>query len=162
MTKTKLKATSLKNTMLSSIVIITILSAVGFYFAQDYFTQQFITKNTTAPTTNVAMDFAQIKKEIGENKINIENIDKFFISGEDYQNTINSNLDKYAGLTELSINSKEWIVQNESGGSKSVTIAIKNPVAIDRLIKFIKAIENSLPKMSLSNLSIKPVSNQTH
>lgn len=157
MTKPKLKATSLKNTMISIIVIIIIIAIAGFYFMQDYLNKEFITDNASKPTANLAVDFADITKEISVNKVRIESVDSFYTNSENYKNIVNDNLTKYANLTGIVIAAKDWQTDDVSNKTKLVTITIKNPVSIDKFIKFVKAVEDSLPKMNLSSLSIKPV-----
>lgn len=174
MKKSKISAVNLR-VILSTIVVILIgLSAVGFYFGQSWLrTYAVDVSKTVADSKASGSDIQSLKKlesELQARQSIITKANSITASGQDYQNQVITDLDKYANYADINISNYAFVAPaaaaaaptagttptatTAAAGSQSVTITITSPVSYEKLMKFMTAIEGNLPKMQVSSVNL--------
>lgn len=150
MKKSIVKATALRNFMIIILLGLIAGSIGGFYHYQDQFRQRAATLKLNS------VDLAETDTT---NKLT-----SILISSQNYESLIKRDLDTYTA--KISPNLVKSYTTSQNGAvntdlqaigikTESTTINFNNPVKFSDLMKFIKAIETNLPKMSIENLNIK-------
>ena len=160
MKKTNTKASSLRSIMVMLLFLAIGLSAVGFYYAQVWLNDfaisvgQVVAKSTTNSTS--PQGISQLQSTMSSKQTVIDKLNAFTVSSQDYQSQAISDLNKYAANNEISIS--DFNVASTTATAinvKNITIKLANPVQISSLIKFLKSIETNLPKMQITEITIK-------
>lgn len=165
-----MKASSLKNALISLFFILTIGSAVGFYFINNTLVEfsDDIKKNSpTIASNDSAMKATEALKEfISKNKIISDKASSLIMNSSDSQNKVMTDLKKYANDTGISITDFSFnttSVPNIGGSSsystKLVTITLGSPVTYTSFIKFLELVEGNSPFMQPTGVSISSVDN---
>jgi hypothetical protein len=155
MKKSHIKATALRTAMIITIFVIIGISATGFY----YFTQSLLSKFAIKVSSN------SINVNISKSTTNSNNVNKansVIASSQSYKNQVTQDLNKYASSTGVSITNLSFTQPTISSTepsitgveSKFATITLKSPVVFTNLMQFLKAIENNLPKIQLTGISL--------
>lgn len=156
MKEPKMKASILRTIMIISIFVIIGISIAGFYFFVQIITSEFppeISSNSTGSgltTNNTATSKAN----------------RLISSSQNYKDQVTNDLNKYASNAGISISNIDFTQQTAlstdmaiSGvESKFAIITLTNPVTFTGLMKFLKSIENNLPKMQINGIDLKPAS----
>ncbi len=168
--KTGLLATSLRKMLVSAVFIVIILAAVGFYFAQDWLGNYAAQADTTTTGSSASGSSPQaltkLNEEITKNQVSGIKANSLVASSQNYQTQIIKDINKYAAMTNITIEDFNLSQPaNTSGGatttiaglkSNFITITPSNPIPIKNLLQFFKLIETSLPKMLITGISISP------
>ena len=166
MKKTNTKASSLRSIMVILLLLAIGLSAVGFYYAQVWLNDfaisvgQVVAKSTANSTSSQGI--SQLQSIMSSKQTVIDKLNVFTVSSHDYQSQALDDLNKYAANNEISIS--DFNVTSPAAAAinvKNITIKLTNPVQISSLIKFLKSIETNLPKMQITEITIKDNSSKT-
>lgn len=166
--KSKLTAVSLRKFMTFAIFLIIVLSAVGFYFAQDWIGKYAAQVDQTTSGSSVSGSSPQaltkIQEEITENQASGNKASSLIASSQDPQSQVIKDLNKYASATGISIAGYNLSQPATAGinasatipGLKSsfITITLNNPIPMKKLLQFFKLVENNLPKMQITGINI--------
>jgi hypothetical protein len=157
------------------ILIVLLILAIGLVFTVFHLTivwfndlavsdstnQSTSTKGTTAPN-----DLTQLQNEINGLQDVANKAKDIAASSQDYQTSIQQDLNKYAssaGVIILDFSLEQSPTNAISAPmisgvqSKYVKITPESPVTYTNLIKFLKAIESSVPKMKITDISLNRV-----
>lgn len=157
MKKAQLKATSLRTMMLFVLLMIATLLIGGFYYAQILISDYEISSNHLGSVQNSDENVTPDQTAASSKAAAL------IVSGQNYQNLIQHDLNKYASDTDVIISeykktSSPAVTMSLPlvGGVQSsfLSVTIENPTSYSNLLKFIKAIEANVPKMKLMNLSL--------
>jgi hypothetical protein len=170
MKKTYMKATSFRAAMGFVVALIIGGSIFGFYTAQDMLTTYAKEISEKIPKAD-----AQITQTAATNKLKSDitlyksTADKAASMLASDQDMISQRLNSFATSTNLSISNTTFSQPSPTGTVGSTppligavpnfaTITISNPTNFSNLMRFIKAIEGSMPKMRVTNLIISQTS----
>lgn len=168
MTATKLR------TILSSALFVTTAIGIGiFYFANSMLSQVATDVGRTVADANASQNtlqtLQQTEKELTNNQAIVQRASEVVANSQsyEYQNQIINDLNQYASrsgltLTNIDFSSEATGTATTPGtvaapaGVKTATISVtlKNPVDYTNLLRFMKAIEQNLTKMQISNISL--------
>lgn len=164
MKKTYMKATSFRAAMGVIVALIIGGSVFGFYNAQVWLTDYADQVGRIMPRSDAANSQTQtinrLKADISTYKPAADKADSLIATDQDQ---ISQKLSQYASSTGLAIanssfrpaNATELATFNAPGKKLNyTTINLTAPVAYTNLIRFIKAIEGSVPKMQITDLII--------
>jgi len=169
----RIKATSLRTVMIVSILIIITILTVGFYFAQDWLNTQIAESDkTTIGSSVVNKNAASVKKiqdEITKYQASATKANTLIVSSQDYQSQIIQDLKKYAAANNITISTYSFSQSTSSDTKASVSIkgvtsnfiniTLNDSIKLTNLIKFLKSIEVSVPKMQLTGINVTPIPN---
>jgi hypothetical protein len=165
MKKSKFDSTSLRAIL---IIIFTLMLAGlvgGFYYAQNWFNEMAVSINKTSAEL-AKNDNIQAQSNLQNELANLKPIKLkaggLLSSSSNYQNTVSTDLSRYASNTGIQINDVSptrlpigALVSNVIGvQAKYVKVTLENPVPFNNLIKFLKAIETNIPKISLTGITL--------
>ena len=171
MKKSRIKATTIRMAMFIALSLIILLTATGFYFAQDWL-RNFATKSnqTSSASTvgnNNSQSLQQIQDDIAANQASADKANSMIASSQNYQTQIINDLNKYASTAGVSIvshksaQSPASVIKIAGLESGFVTITLANPVPLKNLLQFFKLIEASLPKMQITGIDLTPTSSSS-
>lgn len=159
-----MKATVLRGILATSLLLLSVSSVLGFYYMMgllDSYADKIKTNSPTLASNDTALkSTANLKAFNTENKALADKADLFTIPEKDAQNKIMTDIKKYASDTNLTISNFSFnTTANENPGNtgystKLVTITIGSPVELEKLIKFLALIENSIPKIQATGINI--------
>ena len=173
MKKSNLKATSLRTAMGVVVVVIILISIIGFYFAQDWIGKFATQADQTASGSSIANSnslqaLTNLRNEVVKNQANGDKANSMIASSQNYQNQIIKDINKYAADTGITIAGQNFTQSDANGTNtlvaitglspKFVTITLGNPVPLKNLLQFFRAIENNLPKMQIMGINLTPSS----
>lgn len=162
--KSKMTATKLRG-ILSLLIFLTIgISAAGFYFAQSWLNERAVSvSHTIADSTNsgnTVQALSKLQQELSSRQDVITRATSISTSKQSYQTQAVSDLTTYAKATGVSISNYNFPAATETAKTgaatptTTITLTLGNPVPYVSLLKFMKAIEGSLPKMQILNINI--------
>lgn len=155
-------ATKLRALLVVLIIMLIGLAGVGFYFGQQILGDYAATvRQTVANSTASGNDVQSLKKlqeELVARQDIIAKANTLFATNQDYQNQVIKDLGTYAAKTGISISNYGFSAASAVGAtgtpSTSVTITVGNPVSYTSLLAFMAAVEGSVPKMQIGNLTL--------
>ena len=160
MKKSKMTASKLRG-ILSFLIVLTLgLSAAGFYYAQGWLSELAVSvSHTIADSTTSGNNVQALNKlqvELSSRQDIIARANNILTSRQTYQTQAVGDLTAYARATGVSISNYTFPASTDSASTPTTTITITlgNPVSYVSLLKFMKAIEGSLPKMQILNINI--------
>jgi hypothetical protein len=174
MKKSAMTASRLRGILIFCIIAGVILACVGFYFANQFLTGYAVTvshalADSTASSNNVSV-LQTIQKELNDQE-SVESKAADVVSPlGTYQSQVITDLDNYASLTGVSITNYSFGAASATAAApvatagagtaptSSVVVTVTSPVSYTSLLKFIRAIENNLPKMQITSLNISTAS----
>jgi type II secretory pathway component PulM len=153
--------------------MIGVFIAGGFYWTQDWLNEYAasINANKTAstPTEISPSDLAALQTKLNEQRTAVDKANNITALSGDYNSRTQQDINKYAATTGIKVTdygptkapAKQISTSALVGGVKAnyVSVTIQNPVAYNKLIKFINAVETNLPKMRLTGVNISRVEN---
>lgn len=177
---TGMKASSLRGILITLVLIIVGLAGTGFYFAQDFLRTYAIEvshsiSDATATDSN-KQGLPTIQGELDSQKAAATKAAAMLSSSQNYQTQVVKDLNKYAansgvtiakyGLDAQAQSSTPATVQNNAnpamplaiaGGARSIpfTVTVTSPVSFDSLLKFMMAVEQNVPKIQISGVSLE-------
>jgi hypothetical protein len=165
MKNVKFNATALRTILVVTVILLTAGLIGGFYYAQTLLNEMAVdVSKTSSELAKVDNDNAQ--SALQTKLDNLKPVEAKAIGivypSTDYQSMVSSDLSKYASSTGVQVEAVSpgqlpigSTASNIAGIQTAyVKVTIKNPVPVDSLIKFIKAIETNLPKMKLKGITI--------
>jgi len=153
MTKLSIKATSFKTTIGIVVFFLVSGSGAGFYYAQTSLDQYANQINSDYPNFNTSNSETQrLKDSIAKYQPAATEADKLAATNQSQIAQLIKNL---ASNNHISISDPVF------NKSNSATITLQNPTNFTNLVKFLKAIEGSSPKMQIINLQIDRINNST-
>jgi hypothetical protein len=164
MKKSKMTASKLRGILSFLIVITLALSATGFYYAQGWLSKLAVSvSHTIADSTTSGNNVQALNKlqvELSSRQDIIARANNISISRQTYQTQAVGDLTSYARETGVSISNYTFPASDAapattaSTPTTTITLTLGNPVSYVSLLKFMKAIEGSLPKMQILNINI--------
>lgn len=165
-----MKATSFRATMGVIVTLIVGGSVFGFYNVQSWLLEYSDKVGAVIPQSNEASSIVQLTNKMQSditkytpttNKANA------MITAD--QDSVIQKLNNLASSTGVSITNSSFRVADAAEGAGLIgvklnlaTISINNPVNYTTLIRFIKAVEGSLPKMQISQINISRVAESSN
>ncbi|MFZ2125331.1 MAG: hypothetical protein WA087_01025 [Candidatus Saccharimonadales bacterium] len=159
-----LQATSMRSILMFLLATLIIISAAGFYFAQDWLDNMADdvsnSSSSANPSDSNAQALSSIKTEIAKNKSAADKANSLVSTNANYKAQMAKDINKYASQTGVSIKS---INVNQPPTASDIsndiqtgyaTVVFNNPVSIQNLLLFIKCIETNSPKMQISEIDI--------
>lgn len=172
MNKTGMSATKLRATLGTFVVLIIVITGVGFYFTQDLLTKQAAEVNSIILTSMAgsgdSQSVTELQKAIKDMQPAVEKANAIITPSASYTEQIISSLNKIASQSGVVIADYSFADSSTAktgaaaptpstiGGVqiKSATVTITNPVQYSSLLKFIRLIETNLPKMQISGINV--------
>lgn len=163
MKSSSITATRLRTILIASIVLLIILGVVGFYFAQNILTTvsndvgQSVA-NSAASGDDVA-SLTKLQAQLASQKDIIAKTSKVLASSQNYQTQAITDLNVYAAATGLAISDYKFAqgASATGGAQTTVTVSLNSPISYSKLLTFMYAIENNIPKMQISGLNLSRV-----
>lgn len=163
MSNKQFKATSLLTILSLLGAVIVVASFVGIYYGQDLLRKykeesyQITSGSTTKPIDPLSMQ--QLQSTVDTNGQYSKLAADLMVPFNEYRDIAMKSLNSYASAYGISIKSSSFSETNSIVGAKdlkpvNITLNLNNPVPIDGLVKFMKSIENNIPKMQLSGVNI--------
>ncbi len=162
--KKSMRATSLRNTLIF-LVLLTVAIAIGsFYFGSIWIHDYAVSVNqTVASATNSKTDDASLKKlqsDIAQQQSIITKTQALFTDQTSYQTQVVQDVSRYAAQLGMPTPSFSFQTAGTAAGAtktapgNTVTVAVQSPIAYTTLLKFIMAIEQNIPKLQITGISI--------
>jgi hypothetical protein len=177
MKKSRLSASSLRIILTVCIFLMVALTAVGFYFAQNWLRTLAIDASHTVADSTTSGDNIQslqkLQQELeAKQSINVK-VNSLITNSQEYQNQAIRDVKKYASDSGITISNYGFggaaaaaPVATTPGAkaaavtpttNPTITLKIDSPLSYERLLKFMNLIENNLPKMQISNITLTRV-----
>ena len=168
MKQSKMTASKLRGILSLLIVLTLALSAVGFYYAQSWLSELAVSvSHTIADSTTSGNNVQALNKlqvELSSRQDIIARANNILTSKQTYQTQAVGDLTAYARATGVTISNYAFPASADSATTATagvptttITLTLGNPVPYESLLKFMKAIEGSLPKMQILNVNINRV-----
>jgi hypothetical protein len=163
MKKQQPKATNLLIALSVLSVLLVAGSIAGLYFGQDWlrtYKAESYQITIGAKTKIVSPELiTQIQTAVNENSQYSKTALNLLVSSKSYKDIAQKTISAYASDAGIEIENSSFNAPSIPIGISGVnpvytTITIKNPVSIDRLLRFMKAIESNMPKMQLSGINM--------
>ena len=170
MKKPKFNATTLRAILITMVLVLTAGLTGGFYYAQNWLNDIAVDIETTSSQLTKE-DNAEAQANLQNQLNNMQPVELkasgLLSSSTDYQNSVSTDISKYASSTGIEIDSVSpsqlpvgATATNIPGvQTRYVKVTLKNPIPFNNLVKFIKAIETNIPKMKLTGISLAHSSN---
>jgi hypothetical protein len=168
MTKSNLKAVSIRNTLYVILVLVIISAIVGFYFAQDRLSELAPNAVSSSPsqTATGAESVDQLKSYISNYQTIANKTNNITASSQEYQSQATTDINKYAANSNITIVNIEPTKTTPSTPAsiagtqmRYITVTMKNPVKYTGLMQFMKSVENNLPKMQITGIKLSRIAN---
>lgn len=178
MKKSKMSAVTLRGILATMIVLLIILSGVGFYFAQSWLSTQAIAvshkvADSTSSGTSVP-SLQKLKTELASEQDIITKTNALMTPASTYQTQAVQDLITYANVTGITISNYSFPATAASGAtpttpatttaatanagpSTQVTATLTSPLPYTNLLKFMYDIETNLPKMQITSIDLTRV-----
>lgn len=167
--KKSMKATSLRNFLIFLVLLTVAIAISSFYFGRIWLHDYAVSvSHTVADSTSSKGDVTSLKKlqtDIVQQQAIITKSQALFTDQTSYQTQVVQDVSRYAA--ELGIATPSFSFQSTgsttttpSSGTKTtapgstVTVTLTSPIEYTTLLKFIMAIEQSLPKMQITGINI--------
>lgn len=156
-------AVKLKYSLIAIILIQIAATVIGFIYVRNLLSQQEVElrqKSKDSLVVNSDSVNSEVNTILAQNAGLENKIASLYLNSADYLSSTNSIVNKYSAFANISI---ESVTASQEAASsslvKAVNVNFKNPVNYSSLVKFLKYIELSNPKMQVSKLDIsKPQS----
>lgn len=170
MKKSAMKATSLRTTLIVTIVLMLALSAVGFYFGQNYLMTTAASVSRSVADSKAGGTSVDAMKKVKQELLARQDITakagSILTSSQTYQDQAIRDLNKYAADIGINISNYSFAAPAAPVAAKTaaatpaaaspttVTVALASPMSYTKLLRFMTAIENNLPKMQVSSVNM--------
>ncbi len=174
MKQPRLASTKLRSFLLVIVVTLSGLSAGGFYFGQVWLQTFAGTVSQTLANSkasgNDVQSFKKLQANLASRQEIIAKATSLVASSQNYQDQAILDLDKYASNAGISISNFSFapaaaataaattapasVASTPASSSSSVTITLVSPISYAKLMKFMSAIEGSIPKMQVSSINL--------
>lgn len=154
------QATTTRNVLSFTLVLVIIIAIVGCYFGLQ-FIKSYALEVSQAVTNSKAAEkgeksLSALQSELANGGALAGTADKLFSTPDAYEAQLRRDIEKYAsdtGITVVSIDpSNTPVGTTPSDTSKIVTV--KSPVPYLKLLQFLQSIEDNLPKMQITDITI--------
>lgn len=151
--------------LLSALLVVALLSsALLYFFALDKISS-FATEvnNRTVDATASAkqiQELQSLKSQVDRDENLVARVDSIFALPEDYQAQAIRDIQHYAqlsGIGSSKINFENST--NQQSTERPFTVEFSEAVPFDSLLKFLTAVESSIPKMEVENIKIDRATN---
>ncbi|MBC7868632.1 hypothetical protein H7X69_00425 [Candidatus Saccharibacteria bacterium] len=165
----KMTASKLRAILSATVIVLLVLSAVGFYFGQNWLrTMATSVSQTVADSKASGGDVTSLKKIQADLLARQGIVDKagsIMSSSQNYQTKVIEDLAKYAAEANIIISNYSFAAPTAAApttgaaaapatGATSVTVTLTSPITYTKLLKFMSAIESNLPKMQVSSINL--------
>lgn len=161
MKESGMKATSARKLLLSLFVLIIIGGGAGIYFGLEQIKTLAVDVSHTTADAHASEDriegLQKLQQALAQRESLISKANKLFTTDTNYQSQALTDIQRYASKTGVAISSTDFNTDNQGAtglGGRSFTVKLKSPVAYDKLLKFMNAIEGNLPKMQITKIEI--------
>ncbi len=154
MNKTDNKPITLRNTLVVALLLLAAAISFGFYYTQKQLEITALDIKASVSNSNQNLDNSKsagnLSTELAQKKKAVTVSEKFYYPATSYQTDVVVSLNKYANDAGIKITDYAYEAQ-------SILLTIENPASYNGLIMFIGNIEQSLPKLQISGLSLSRV-----
>jgi hypothetical protein len=162
MSKSSMKATSVRSLLIVCVLLAVGAVAGGFYYGLERVKEYAIEVSHTYADANAAerqiSELQKLKTTLASSQTLVKKADQLFATESNYQSRAVQDVQRYARQTGVTVTNTDFPESQQAAGSHTLTIGIKSPVSYERLIRFLEAIEGNLPKMQLSGIKISRAS----
>ncbi|CAN5369369.1 hypothetical protein BH10PAT4_BH10PAT4_3350 [soil metagenome] len=163
MKKSRMSAIILQRALGTSIVLLIILSGVGFYFAQEWLhtlatsVSQTVAQSKTRDSGLQSLN--KLQKELEAQQEITTKTNNIAASNTAYQTQSVQDLIAYAGATGITISDYAFPLAAATPAATTVpatqvTVKLTSPISYSSLLKFMTAIEGNLPKMQITSVNL--------
>jgi len=162
--KTSMKASSIQKLLTLLIVILILVVGGGFYLGVQQVKSVAVGVNHTAADAEASAEnvekLAELKRTLAQSETLVSKANKLFASDTTYQSQALKDVQKYANESGLTISNTNFdtAAADTSGAfttpGKTFAITLQTPVSYKGLLRFLDAIEGSLPKMQVSSIRL--------
>lgn len=166
MKKSKMTAVTLRGILATVIVLLIILSGVGFYFAQNWLSTLAVSvSHTVADSTSSGSSVQSLQKlqsELATQQDIITKTNALMTSTGTYQTQAVQDLITYAHATGITISNYSFPATPagapaSTAPSTQVTVTLTSPLPYNNLLRFMNDIESNLPKMQITSINLTRV-----
>jgi ribosomal protein L30E len=173
----RLTASSLRIILSVSIVLMIGLSAVGFYFAQNWLRALAVDVSHTVADSSSTGDNIQslqkLQEELTAKQSVTTKLALLSSNAQDWQTQVVRDLDAYSKMSGIEISGYSGFTLGSTApatvattpavttpaaavasSNPTATITLKSPLSYTNLLKFMKLIENNIPKMQVANINL--------
>jgi len=163
MKKTGMKATSIRQLLTLVLVLVIAAGVGGFYYGLQQVKAFAVDVSHTSEDANASgkniEELQQLKQALAEREALVAKAEKVFATEENYQSQALTDVQRYASKYGLTLTNTDFEVDAPEGslttGSGHVfAITIQSPVAYDKLLQFLDAVEGNAPKMQIASLKL--------
>jgi len=166
MKKTGLTAVGLRGILVTLIVLLIGLSGAGFYFAQKWLTEFSKTVSQTIANSSTSghdvQSLKQLQEDLAAKQDIITKATNIATTTDNFQTQSIQDLGTYADLSGVKITNYSFPPATQAAGTAaksatSITLTLQSPMSYVSLLKFMNYIENNLPKMQISTITLSRV-----
>jgi hypothetical protein len=173
MKKSSMTASTLRIILTICIFLMVGLSAVGFYFAQDWLRTLAVDVSHTVADSTASGDNIQslqkLQTELEAKQAISAKVGLLTTSTQEYQTQGIKDLKQYAALSGITISQYSFqpaaaaapavvatpgAVAATAVVNPTITVTLTSPISYTKLLNFMSLIENNLPKMQVSNITL--------
>lgn len=176
MDKSDTSATKLRAALSVIIILIVILTGLGFYYVQSWLSDEAKKVHQIVSTSNIDKNDTQsvieLQKAIDERQSAAQKATSILTDANNYTEQIIGDLEKHASESGVKIADYKFTTDSTQASSAAVagitnisgvrtipiTITLANPIDFNSLLRFMKAIETNLPKMQISGINLTSTS----
>lgn len=169
MSTSKMNAITLRGVLGTMVVLLIVLSGVGFYFAQNWLQEMAVSvSHTVAESTTSDSSVQALKKlqeELSTRQDIITKTNSIFTSTSTYQTQAVEDLIAYAKSSGITISNYAFPPPAAASSAAAssipttlVTVTLTSPVSYTSLLKFMSAVEGNLPKMQITSINLGRIS----
>jgi len=161
--KIDLKATTARSLLIVLFVLILLGAGAGFYAGLSIVRESAIevthaSEDASAGNNQVA-GLQALQKQLEQTQMLVQKADTMFAPAADYQRSVLTDLGVYAAAAGITIVNTEFgeatpAPDSATGETRPVTITLAQPVSYVSLLRFLQLTEGSLPKITVTGVSI--------
>lgn len=145
--------------LLGLVFILTIAGgAAAYYFSLDYLKDYAQLVNTKVIDSEASAKQVQqlqsLESQLDEENGLIARANDIFATNSNFQAQAIRDVNHYADLAGLNVTTTTFEGENPSPTSRSFIVEIESPAPYQSLIRFLRGVENNIPKMEVTELKV--------
>lgn len=145
--------------LLTLLFILVIAGGVGLYFLsldrlKDYAAEVSNKVIDSEASSKQVQQLQTLESQLSQSDGLISKASDIFATEGNFQSQAVRDIRRYAQLTNLTVRTTTFNESTSAPNSRSFIVEIESPVPYQNFIRFLKGIENNIPKMEVSELKI--------
>ncbi len=153
-----MKATSVRGLLSFMIVVLILGIAGGFYLGLQKVREFSIDVNHTVADSEASGssidELQKLKQALAQSETLVNKANLVFATEANYQSQALKDVQKYASTFGITIKNTDFGDASSTVGARNFVITLQSPVEYSKLLQFLDAIENNLPKMQVASVSL--------